>query len=259
MNKNHWGLVAGVCAFTLVAGWSSPARAQNSDEKMKPTEYCYVSSWDVPRPQWADMLKVQADDRAAMDKLMADGSITAYGNDATLVHQQGEATHSDWMCGPDAGKLASIVASYIVNPKQPEVYSASKHSDILVESQDYSWHPGTFTDGYLRSSYWQMKPGAPDDAVEQISRNFMVPIFEKLMASGAIHGYGIYTESVHTTNPASFWSVFIAAGPDGLNAYNKAVGDMLKQNPMGGAAFESMVDFPAHRDSLTRVVNMSEK
>jgi len=254
MNRKLWGVFAGVCAFGMIAVFAAPAQAQMSGDQMKPAEYCYVSFWTVPRPQWADMLKVQADDKANMDKMMADGTINAYGNDATLVHQEGESTHSDWMCGSSMGNLASVAASYIASPNQPAVYSASKHSDIIVESTMYNGHSGAFTDGYSRVSYWKLKKNAPNDAVEQLSKTLFVPTFEKLLAAGAIHNYGVYTEAIHTMDPGSFWVVFTAAGPDGLDKFNKAVGDMLKQNPLAGAAFDSMVDMSDHRDLLSRVI-----
>jgi hypothetical protein len=111
----------------------------------------------------------------------------------------------------------------------------------------------------MRISSWKLKTGSPDDAVERIGKNFLDPIFAKLMASGAIHGYGVYTQAIHSMDPDVFWSVFVAAGADGLNAYDKAVGEALKQNPMAGTAFDSMIDFSMHRDDLTRIINMSEK
>src|SRR5690348_5246118 len=70
-------------------------QAQTGDQG-KPPLYTYISEWAVPRAQWAEMAKLDEQDRPLMDKLVADGTLTGYGAYTNLIHQEGEPTHGTW-------------------------------------------------------------------------------------------------------------------------------------------------------------------
>src|SRR6266516_2069193 len=64
-----------VCLLVLMAlAASASLRAQNDDQG-KPATYTYIAEWAVPRAQWADMVKVDDQERSLMDKLVADGTL----------------------------------------------------------------------------------------------------------------------------------------------------------------------------------------
>ena len=65
--------------MTLLAlATGAPLPAQTGDQG-KPPVYRYIAEWDVPRAQWAEMVKVE---------LLADGVVTSYGLDTEDFHQQ---------------------------------------------------------------------------------------------------------------------------------------------------------------------------
>jgi hypothetical protein len=97
-----------------------------------------------------------------------------------------------------------------------------------------------------------LKPSAPDEAVETLSKGTIVPLLEKMLADGTIHEYEIDTEAIHTEAPGTFWIFYLAANAEGLDKVNAAVRESFKSNPLGGPAWESMVDFTEHRDYLAR-------
>ena len=68
MNRNVWRVFAGLCALAMSAVWASPASAQMSEAKEKPPMYSYVSFWNIPRAQWAEMAKADEADRKILDK-----------------------------------------------------------------------------------------------------------------------------------------------------------------------------------------------
>ena len=105
---------------------------------------------------------------------------------------------------------------------------------------------------YTRVATYKLKPDAPNDAVEILSKNLFVPFFEKLLANGSIVEYEIDTEAIHTDNPAMFSAVYIAANAEALDKVNAALQALTKANPLGSPALGSMVDFSAHRDELVR-------
>ena len=78
-----------------------------------------------------------------------------------------------------------------------------------------------------------------------------MPLLEKLLADGSIVEYEIDTEAIHTEAPGTFWVDVISPNADGLDKLNAALRERAKANPLGGPAFESMVESTAHRDSLS--------
>ena len=50
---------------------------------------------------------------------------------------------------------------------------------------------------------YKLKPDAPENAVESLSKSFIVPLLEKLLADGAIVEYEIDTEAIHTEGSGS--------------------------------------------------------
>ena len=51
---------------------------------------------------------------------------------------------------------------------------------------------------------YELKPDAPDNAVDTISQNVVVPVLEKMLADGTIIEYEIDVLSVHTQAPGTF-------------------------------------------------------
>ena len=86
MSKKLCAMFAVVCTLALMAAWAVPAQAQD-EAKEKPPMYSYVSNWNLPRAQWAEMEKADAADQKILEKAIADGTIVGYGNDVNMVHQ----------------------------------------------------------------------------------------------------------------------------------------------------------------------------
>jgi hypothetical protein len=138
------------------------------------------------------------------------------------------------------------------------VLAASKHFDLILVSRNYDGHPGAFKNGYLRVGTWKYKAGA-NDADGKILKGTMVAMFDKLLAQGALHSYQIDEEAVHSSDPDSFHLAIVTNGAEGLDAFNAAIDDMGKNNPMGEAAFGSLIDIRGHRDFLAHVDAMSRQ
>lgn len=251
MGRKLWGILAGVCTLVTIAAWTAPASAQD-EVKEKPRMYSYVGNWAVPRTQWAEMEKSDAADQKVLDKALADGTIVAYGNDMNLVHQPDGSTHDDWWSAMSMAGLLSVLDKFYKSGSatSPVMVSATKHWDQIFVSRYYNWHSGSYKGAYTRVAVYKLKPDAPDDAVDRLSKNLFVPLMEKLLANGTIVEYEVDTEAIHTDDPNTLWVVFITPNADGLDKYNAALRDATKVNPLSGPAFQSMVDFTPHRDYL---------
>ena len=250
--KKMLGVVVAVCLFALLAASPLPTSAQ--EVKEKPPMYSYVGDWNIPRAQWADMEKSDAADAKTLDKAVAAGTIVGYGSDVNLVHQHDGYTHDDWWSAMSMAGLLDVLEQFYKagSPATPVLVSATKHEDAVFVSRYYNWHSGSWKGVYTRVAAYKLKPDAPNDAVETLSKHLFVPLLEKLLADGAIHEYEVDTEAIHTQDPGTFWVVIIAANADGLDKFNAAVRDLQKTNPLGGTAIGAMVDFSPHRDFLMR-------
>lgn len=254
MKEKLWCVFTGICVFVLSAMGAVPAGAQSSEVKEKPPMYSYVANWQIPRAQWADMDKANAANKAILDKALADGTIVGYGNDENLVHQPDNETHDSWWSAMSLAGLIKVLDQFYASSTATSgaLASATKHWDEILVSRYYNWHSGAWKNGYGHVSYYKLKADAPDDAVDSLSKHLVVPLLEKMLASGAIREYEIDVESVHTTDPNAFWIVFVASSPEGLDQVEAGIREALKAQPLAGPAFGSMTESSVHRDELLR-------
>jgi hypothetical protein len=247
-------LLAAVCALAAIALLGVPVIAQNSEVKEKAPMYSYVGNWAVPRAQWAEMEKNTAADQKILDKALASGTLIGYGSDVVLVHEADGATHDDWWSAMSIAGVLNVLDQFYQGggTTVPVLGAATKHWDNIWVSTYYNWHPGSYKGVYTRVGSYTLKADSPANAVDSISKNLLVPFFEKLMASGTIHEYEVDTQYVHKANPNTFAMVYIAANAEALDKVDAALRDLLKTNPLVGPTFDSMVDSSAHRDDLAR-------
>jgi hypothetical protein len=253
MSKKCGALVA-LCAFAITGAWAAPAGAQTAEAKEKPPLYTYVSDWTIPRARWADMDKQSAADQKIFDKAIAGGTLVAYGDDTNLIHQAEGNTHdSFWSSMSMAGILNVLDELHKAGAAAaPVLSSATKHSDSVYVSRFYNWKAGSFKGAYTHGASYKLKADAPDDAVETLSKGFIVPLLEKLLADGTIQEYEVDVEAIHTQAPGTFWVLYISPTAEGLDKVTAALGDALKAHPLAGPALNSMADFAPHRDELLR-------
>jgi hypothetical protein len=119
-------------------------------------------------------------------------------------------------------------------------------------SRYYDSHPGSYKDAYTFVATYRLKPTAPDDALDNLSGNLVGPLLEKLLADGSILEWEVDTQEMHTDAPGEFLIVYVAQKPDATDKVNAAIAELEKSDPLGGPAFDSVVDFSAHRDGVFR-------
>jgi hypothetical protein len=252
MKKTNSKVLSGLCAIAVLGGiWSSAVFAQAAEVKEKPRLYTYFANWQIPRARWAEMDKAAAADQKVLDQAIAGGTLVGYGDDANLIHQPEGPTHDNWWSAMSMAGVLDLLESLSKGASPPVLASATKHSDAIYVSKFYNWHAGTYKGAYTHTGYYKLKADAPEDAVESISKSFIVPLMEKLLAAGTIVEYEIDEEAIHTESPGAFWVDYICPTSVGLDKANAALGEALKANPMVGPALGSMVDFTVHRDYLS--------
>jgi len=254
VKKRARKVFAGLCGLAMLTLCAITSGAQTSEVKEKPPMYSYVANWQIPRAQWPEMQKATSADKAILDKALADGTIVGYGDDENLVHQPDAPTHDNWWSAMSMAGLIKVLdqLSASASDRLSVLQSATKHSDGIYVSRYYNWHPVSWKGGYTHVSIYKLKADAPDDAVDTISKQLIVPLMEKLLADDSILEYEVDTEALHTSAPGTFELVYVSPAAEGLDKVNAAVQGAVKAQPLAGTAFGSLVDSSAHRDELSR-------
>jgi len=235
-----------------------PLRAQGSHEG-KPAVYTYIAQWVVPRAQWADMVKLDDQERSLMEKMVADGSIIEYGTFANLIHQEGEPTHGSWFSASSEGKLMKALEQvYALGLTASPVESNSKHWDLILVSHSYNGRSGHYEDAYLSGSQWQVKTGE-GHAFNELINSTIVPVLDKLVADGSLVSYSVGSEDYHTQKPGEVSLVYTAADASGLDKVDSAMDAAFAKDHSIGPALATLTDGDEHRDFLLHVTHMAIK
>ena len=254
MNIKPFKSFAWLSTVLFLVLFATPLYAQTATVKEKPPMYSYVGYWNIPRAQWAEMDKSIAGDQKILDQALANGTLIGFGNDRNIVHQADGFTHADWWSSMSMAGVLNVLDQFQKSGSSVSsvLSTSTKHSDSIFVSRYYNWRPGSAKDAYTSVAYYRLKPDAPSDALEMLSKTLFVPLFEKLLADGTIIEYEIDTEAIHSETPGAFWIVFISPTAEGLDKATAARSEMQRANPLGGPAFSRMVDYGPHRDYLAR-------
>ena len=255
--RRTWYLA--LLSLGTMASWL-PLYAQQAGNQGKPPVYTYISEWSVPRAQWADMVKVDDEDRTLMDKLIANGTLTAYGAFTNLIHQEGEPTHGTWFTATSEGGLLKALEAVYAQPgaTTAPVQGASKHWDYILVGRAYNQRSGKSEGGYLAGDQWNVKAGHMR-AYNELVRSAIVPVFDKLVADGSVLSYGMGTEDFHTQKIGRVTFYFTTPDAASFDKASKAMEESFDNNPALGSALESMVEGENHRDFLGRIRYINNK
>jgi hypothetical protein len=252
----HTKKLGAALAFLLSAvamAAQQPAVAQTPEVKEKPPMYTYVSSFTFPRAKWTEVEKSNPTNDKIFDKAVSSGALVGYGDDTTVIHSADGYTHDTFWSGTSLAGVMGVLESLMGGVgTSPLLVAATKHEDALFITHYYNWKPGSFKGAYTHVAQYKLKDGAPDNAVEMISKSFGVPLFEKLMADGTLLEYEIDEEYIHTEAPGSFWVIYITKNAAGLDKVAAALNDAFGATPFVGPALDSMVDSSKHKDFLAR-------
>jgi hypothetical protein len=254
MSKRMFVSAAALLAILLVY---APAWSQGSSNP-NPI-FTYVSEWGVPRTQWADAAKFNAESKAILDPLVADGTILGYGMFENRVHSDGGYTHGSYLQATSLANLLKAVEMLYASPgTTTPVLAASKHHDFLMTSSIYGSRAVTNSTGYLRVISGQVQPGKMNDFLATY-RRYLVPVFDKLLADGAIISHQLDTEYVIENAPGRIFSAVVARDADGLDKVRIAIGNLFAQNPAILDELDSATVPNSRNDLLGRITAMTHK
>ena len=254
MNKSVCRVMMGVAGLAVLGMTATLAGAQTLEVKEKPPLYRYVSYWTFPRARWGEVDKNNATgNRQILAPALADGTLAGYGDDENQVHSAEGFTHENWWQANSIAGLMKVLEAFHNGggSSSPLLVSSTKHWDQIYISSFYNWKAGSWKGAYGYAGTYKLKPDAPDpdDAVRALS-SFYVPVFEKMLADGAIVEYEIDREMIHTADSrAQICFSFVMPSAEGLDKFRAALGAALDANSLIAPAFGSMmVNFTPQAD-----------
>jgi hypothetical protein len=232
--------------------------AQEQDQG-KPPVYTYVANWVVPRAQWGDMAKINEADRAGLEKFLADGTITGYGEFENFIHTEGEPTHGSWFTAASEGNILKELESDYAQPDlTAPVLAASKHYDLFLISHIHNARHGTFDNAYLSGSSWQVKPGRAREFSDLVKIR-IVPFLDKLIADGTLVSYSLDSLYYDTQRPGEVTFVTIAANASAQDKLDRTFEAAFGKDPELDPAVASLTVAGERRDFLYHVTHMVNK
>lgn len=238
---------------TGIALTPKPAAAQMTEDY-----YTYVSQWAVPRAQWDAFAKQEESGVPTMKKLVADGTIVAWGNEAIRVHQEDGYTHAEWFTATSRANLLKAVEEQWTTATNASFVSATKHSDLFLHTIAHGGNAVSNGTGYLRVGFYQAKPG-DGEALAGLLMKSIKPFFDSAVANGTLTMYNIDEEDIHTSAPGGYNLAVLF--PDGA-AMDKFFADLMASEKAGstiGGMLEALTVAKDHRDDFGRVTAYEHK
>lgn len=166
--------------------------------------------------EWLDVFRKTH--QPVMDKLLADGTVLAWGVDVPLHHRKGLASHTYWWAVPSYAALdkvnrARAEAIQKMSPADRETLFAqidlATHEDALLRTLAANFKPvpaGTLP--YTRLLMTRVKPGAGVEYT-RLWQQHVKPVYEKLLADGSIFGYELMEQAENAMEAEWRWSIVL--------------------------------------------------
>jgi hypothetical protein len=243
--------ILGVACALAMAALVSAVPAQVPEQ----THYTYVSYWAVPRAQWANFEKSQEQSYSVLERLVADGTVIAWGSGAALVHTEDGYTHAEWFVSNNQAGITKTLESLRAVSATQALSDSTKHMDRMLHTIVHGGKTARTTSGYLRLAFYEAKPGRGDD-VEHFFKKYVQPDEEAGVTDGSVLMYNFDTEQIHTDAPGGYILAVLYAKDDDLDKGNAIWAAHTKENR---DEFGAMLETQAHRDGLFRIIAFQHK
>jgi hypothetical protein len=251
MMKRIAGLLVIVLAVMLV-----PAALPQMEPT--PVVYTYVSSFQVPRANWAAYSEdTEKTFVPVVEKMTADGTILSWSTFETVVHTPDGYTHGAAWSSTSIAGLMKVLDEIRKNGPRPGQISSTRHEDLLMQTTTY--HAGTGTPAYLRVICSNAKADKPGEFTATLKK-LLVPTFEEQLKKGAATYYGVDEQYVNTGAPSQRCVVITYPNAEGIDKWAAAINTtMSKWSPAERAEFAGSTVADSRRDFMARITHSGHK
>jgi hypothetical protein len=251
MMKRIAGLLVIVLAVMLV-----PAALPQMEPT--PVVYTYVSSFQVPRANWASYSEdTEKTFVPVVEKMTADGSIVSWSTFETVVHTPDGYTHGAAWSSTSIAGLMKVLDEIRKNGPRPGQIASTRHEDLLMQTTTY--HAGTGTPAYLRVVCSNAKADKPGEFTATLKK-LLVPTFEEQLKKGAATYDGVDEQYVNTGAPSLRCVVITYPNAEGIDKWATAISTTMgKWSPAERAEFAGSTVPDSRRDFLARITHSGHK
>lgn len=245
-------IVAAVIALAVAV----PAAFSQMEQRQP--QYTYVSQFQVPRANWA----AYAEDSEKsvvpiVEKLTADGTITAWATFENVVHTPDGYTHGAWWTSNTISGLMKVLDEVRKNGPRPSQIAATKHEDYLLQTR--MSHAGSGTAAYFRVICSNVKADHPE-LYYAMMKKLLIPTFEEQLKNGVASYWGIDEQYVNTSAPSTRCVIIDYPNAEGMDKWAAAINTTMgKWTPAERAEYAGATVADSRRDVLGRVTHTSRK
>jgi hypothetical protein len=196
-----------------------------------------------------------------LDRMQAEGKILGWGI-AEKSNADGGYTHAGWVVYPDWTAYAAVEDAFGAAFANATAEDQAKITAGFVDATEPHAHQMRYLRGvvfqfaadgppprYLITGDWFARPGK--EAAARAVFDQARPILDRLLAEGALTGFGLYEQELHDggSSHVTWFTCADLSAMDKFNAAFAAAGDNGQIAEQMAAAF----DMSAHRDSLWQI------
>ena len=239
--------------FVMLGLAAAPAIAQGE----APDPFTYVAEWSIARDQWQGYSEWSAKNhKPILERLAADGTLLDWGFFETYIHTPDQITHGVWWSSATFAGIEKTRVELLKAPFHPAA-AAGMHRDWLLRAQMRGVRSGNVSGGFLYVNNQIVKPGQGREWTDLWEKNAK-PVLDDLVAKGAVAGYLVQTEDVHTEANNLRMVVTVstsAAAEDQIEAAFAAANAKRSEaeREMMWQKNRELTDSLAHRDYMARV------
>jgi hypothetical protein len=253
----------GLAALTALVSAAAPVSAQTAPAPAS-EPYTFVAQWQVPRGHWGTFVTdFDKSTRPVLEKLATAGTLTAWGAYESIVHTPDGYSHGVWWTGTSYAALEKARRELVTAAaSSTSLANATGHRDYLLRSIVRASKPAS-GEGYLSVSSVMLKAGKGQEWKQLWDKNTK-PVYEELLAKGALLGYSIDVEDVHTDNSALRMVVTVspsAEADDQFGAAFEAASSKLtpEERRTRGLTMDALLEPGSHRDMYARIIRHWQK
>ncbi len=215
--------------------------------KAKPPMYSYISVWNIPENEW-EARKDQAEAaKKILDQAIDNNTIFSYGYDRNPLHD------TFWLAMSRAG-LETVRDRFqkIGITRAPARDGIANMPVSILVSRYYNCKTIRCENAYVHVGVYKIRPDAPADAEDQLSKYFFGPVLEKMLIDGAIFEWETDVYDNPKDSQGTFLIAYLSEKSEDLQMVNNAVQERLKRPLPNGPALDSLIDMKAITDVVVR-------
>jgi hypothetical protein len=246
----------GLAALAAVLSAGAPASAQTAPAA---EPYTLVAEWNIPRAQWgAYLTDFDKNTKPILEKLAAAGTLISWGVYENIVHLPDGYTHGVWWTATSYAGIEKARTELVKSAAtSSSLTAATAHRDYYMRSIAGGGKAAS-GEGYLTVASYLLKAGKAQEWKQLWDKNTK-PLYDDLVAKGALLGYSIDVEDVHTDSP--MWRHVVTVSPSAeaddqfVAALDAASAKLTpEERKTQGLMMDGVLEPGAHRDMYARVL-----